>query len=94
MKTEFSKSGIIAIVVPLVYLFLVHVVLAQTITTGPISGSPLVSGTAVSDSYTIKGTFNTYVTSDNNTSVDGLDSLLKKDTVSKIIEESEKEKIV
>ena len=94
MKPEFRKSGVIAIVVPLVYLFLVHVVLAQTITTSPISGLPLVSGTAVSDSSTIKGTFNTYVTSDNNTSVDGLDFLLKKDTVTKIIEELDKEKIV
>ena len=57
MKKELRKPAVIAIAILLLNLFLVSAVLAQTITTGTISGSPFCSGTAVSVPFTITGTF-------------------------------------
>ena len=57
MKTRLKKNGVFALGIILLNLFSISTVLAQTITTGTISGSPFCSGSAVSVPYTITGAY-------------------------------------
>ena len=57
MILKFRKSGVIAIGILLLNLFVVSTLLAQTITTSAIVGSPFCSGSAVSVPYTITGSY-------------------------------------
>jgi hypothetical protein len=57
MKTGLRKYRVCAVAIILVNLFSVSSLLAQTITTGAISGSPFCAPAAVSVPYTITGTY-------------------------------------
>ena len=58
MNTGLRKFVLFAIAIVIVSLFSLSTLIAQTITTGTISGSPFCSGSAVSVPYTITGGFN------------------------------------
>jgi hypothetical protein len=60
MKVLSGRFGFVAIAIAvlLVNLFIGSAILAQSITTGVISGSPFCTGTSLSVPYTITGTFN------------------------------------
>jgi hypothetical protein len=58
MKAGSGKSRIVAIAILLLNLSIGSVIIAQSITTGVISGSPFCTGVPLSIPYTITGTFN------------------------------------
>ncbi len=59
MKFISRKTGVLVIAILLINFFIVSRIIAQTITTGTISGSPFCSDSPVSVPFTITGTYTT-----------------------------------